>query len=205
MKQLLFAVFIIVFIACHKDDDNTTPTYPKHYTFDRIDQSDEGLYLVTASHTLTDLPTNIGLYGAYKDSLKTGIQNELESTLDLQEIEIVSATQINFHYIYSGHAAITPVSYSVVDGEIIVADTLFTGLVSHDKANDQFLLCGVTPFALPGPNASFPFAAPYFQFNTEQCVVGHSNRDYATDFLNKTALQSMDTVAVLVTKYIYKQ
>jgi hypothetical protein len=204
MKLLLFAILLTAFIACDKDDDPVSE-YPKHYTFDRVDQNDEGLYLVTATHTLTDLPTNIGLYGAYKDSLKTEIRFVLDSTLDLQEIELVSATSLNFHYTYAGHAIVTPVTYSVVNGEIIIADSLFNGLVSHDKTTDQFLLCGVTPFALPGPNAFFPFGPPYFQFNTAQCVTGHSNRDYAVDFLNKTTLQPMDTIGVLVTKYIYKQ
>ena len=206
MKILLFLLLIPTFIACHKDDDDPTPSpYPKHYTFNRVDQTDEGLYLVTSTTTLSDLPTNIGLYGAYKDSLKTELQNEVKSMLDLQEIEVVSDSELKFHYIYQGYSVSTPVTYSTVNGEIVFADTIFNGLVSHDKTNDQFLLCGVTPFALPGPNALFPFGAPYLQFTVQECISGHTNRDYALEFLDKKDLQLMDTVGVLVTKYIYKQ
>jgi hypothetical protein len=86
--------------------DPTPSAYPKHYTFNRVDQTDEGLYLVTSATTLSDLPTNIGLYGAYKDSLKTELQNQLESYLDLQEIEIFSATELKFHYIYGGYPVV---------------------------------------------------------------------------------------------------
>jgi hypothetical protein len=95
--------------------------------------------------------------------------------------------------------------YSIVNGEITFIDTIFNGLVSHDKANDQFLLCGVTPFALAGPNAPFPFGAPYLQFNVQPCITGHANRDYALEFLDRKHLLPMDTIGVLVTKYIYKQ
>jgi len=206
MKFLLFVLLITTFIACDKDDDdNNSSEYPKHYTFNSVDQTDEGLYLVTSTTTLTDLPANIGLYGAYKDSLKTELQNQLEATLDLQEIEVVSDSELKFHYIYQGYSAATPVTYSIVNGEIIFTDTIFNGLVAHDKANDQFLLCGVTPFALPGANALFPFAPPYLQFTVQECIPGHTNRDYALEFLDKKDLQPMDTVGVLVTKYIYKQ
>jgi hypothetical protein len=206
MKFLLFVLLITTFIACDKDDDDNNPSeYPKHYTFNRVDQTDEGLYLVTSTTALTDLPTNIGLYGAYKDSLKTELQNQLESTLDLQEIEVVSDSELKFHYIYQGYSAATPVTYSIVNGEIVFTDTIFNGLVSHDKANDQFLLCGVTPFALPGLNAVNPFGAPYLQFTVQECVPGRINRDYALEFLDRKDLQPLDTIGVLVTKYIYKQ
>jgi len=206
MKILLFVLLITTFIACDKDDDDNNPSeYPKHYTFNHVDQTDEGLYLVTSTTTLSDLPTNIGLYGAYKDSLKTELQNELESTLDLQEIEVVSDTELKFRYIYQGYSVATPVTYSTVNGEFVFTDTIFNGLVSHDKTNDQFLLCGVTPFALPGQNALNPFGAPYLQFTVQECAPGHTNRDYALEFLDKKDLQPMDTIGILVTKYIYKQ
>ncbi len=204
MKHITLVLFIITVTACNKDD-NAESKYPKFYRFDHVDQTDEGLYLVTSANAITGLPANIGLYGAYKDSLKTEIQNELDSTLDLQEIELVNSTELRFHYTYAGYDVVTPVTYSTLDGEIILASTLFNGLVSYEKTTDQFFLCGVTPFALPGPNALFPFGPPYFQFNTQECNVGHSNISYAIDFLTETVLQPMDTMGVLVTKYIYKQ
>jgi hypothetical protein len=206
MKILLFLLLITTFIACGKDDDDNTPSeYPKHYTFNHVDQTDEGLYLVTSPTTVSDLPTNIGLYGAYKDSLKTELQKEVKSMLDLQEIEVVSASELKFHYVYQGFTVVTPVNYSTVNGEIVFADTIFNGLVSHDKANDQFLLCGVTPFALPGQNAVNPFGAPYLQFSVQECVPGRTNRDYALEYLDRKDLQPQDTIGVLVTEYIYKQ
>jgi hypothetical protein len=69
---------------------------------------------------------------------------------------------------------------------------IFQGLIFHDKATDQFEICGATPFALPGPNAMNPFGAPYLQFNPKPCVEGHSNKESALDFLIAKHLQNMD-------------
>lgn len=207
MKHLILIFALISFIACHKDDDNPTPTtqYPISYKFNQIDQTDEGLYLVTSPSTLSDLPTTIGLYGQYKDSLKTELQKQIKAQLDLDQIELTSDTTLLFHYTYQGHPVATPVSYTIEDGQIIIPASIFQGLVSYDKAADQFLICGATPFALPGPNALNPFGAPYFQFNPKPCVEEHSNRDYALDFLIAKHLQNLDTVGVLITKYVYSK
>jgi len=206
MKNIILILLLGCIIACHKDDDNPTPTvYPISYTFNHIDQTDEGLYLVTSPNTLSDLPTTIGLYGQYKDSLKTELQKQIKAQLDLNEIELTSDTTLVFHYMYMGHLVATPANYTINDGQIIFIAPLFQGLVTHDKATNQFEICGATPFALGGPNAANPFNAPYLQFNPKPCVEGHSNKDYALDFLIVKHLQNMDTVGVLITRYVYSK
>ena len=206
MNKLFYLLLLIPFIACDKDDDNDPINpYPITYSFDHIDQDDEGLYLVNANKSLTVLPTNIGLYGAHKDSLKTELQPEILSNLDLQEIELTSDTTIIFHYIYQGHPVLTPARYTLDNGQIIISDTLFSDLVQHDLEANEFVLCGVTPFALPGPNAFFPFGPPYWEFNTEECMPGFTNQDYAEQFADIKDLQPLDTVGVLLTKYIYSK
>ncbi|MBK9981740.1 MAG: hypothetical protein IPP15_04845 [Saprospiraceae bacterium] len=203
MKIFLFVSFVVVLVACGKDDNNPVSPYPVAYGFDHIDQTNEGLYVVTADNSLSGLPTSTGLFGQYKDSLKTELQKVIASNLDLQEIELTSETELRFHYIYQGHSVMTPATYTIVNGDIIIADSLFNDIVSYDKVADQFNLCGVTAFALPGPNAIFPLGPPYFQFNVETCIDGHANRDYAMDLLISKNLKPMDTIGVLVTKYIY--
>ncbi|MEP6794260.1 MAG: hypothetical protein ABJB16_08045 [Saprospiraceae bacterium] len=205
MKNLFFALWVMGLIACHKNDDNPVSPYPIVYVFDRIDQTNEGLYAVTAEHSLADVPPTTGLFGQYKDSLKTELRKEIASNIDLQEIELTSETELWFHYIYQGHMAITPAAYSKVNGNITITDSLFTTIVFYDKVADQFDLCGVTAFAMPGPNAILPFGAPYFQFNVETCIDGHTNRDYAMDLLISKNLEAKDTIGVLVTKYIYSK
>ncbi len=205
MKNLFLALLVIGFLACRKNDDPPISPYPIVYVFDRIDQTNEGLYAVTAEHSLVDVSTSTGLFGLYKDSLKTELRKAIASNIDLQEIELTSETELWFHYIYQGHMAITPATYTKVNGDIMITDTLFTSIVFYDKVADQFDLCGVTAFALPGPNAIFPFGAPYFQFNVATCIDGHTNREYAMDLLNSKNLEAKDTIGVLVTKYIYSK
>jgi hypothetical protein len=203
MKILLFVSLVVALISCGKDENNPVSAYPKVYGFDRIDQTNEGLYVVTADNSLSGLSTSIGLFGQYKDSLKTELQKVIASNLDLQEIEVTSETELWFHYIYQGHPVMTPATYAFVNGDIIIADSLFNDVVFYDKVTDQFNLCGVTAFALPGPSAIFPLGPPYFQFNVETCIAGHTNKDYAMDLLISKNLEPMDTIGVLVTKYIY--
>jgi len=206
MKYLILILVAANIIACNKDDDDPSPsTYPINYTFNHIDQTDEGLYLVTSPTTLSDLPTTIGLYGQYKDSLKTELQKYLESQIDLNSIELISDTTLVFHYVYQGHPVTTPVKYTVDDGQIMIAESLFSGVIGYDKSEDAFNICGAIPFALPGSNAQNPFGSPYFQFNPKPCVEGHSNKDYALDFLIAKHLQNMDTVGVLITRYVYSK
>lgn len=206
MKYLIMILVVASIFACDKDDDNPNPSiYPINYTFNHIDQTDEGLYLVTSPSTLSDLPTTIGLYGQYKDSLKTTLRQYIESQIDLDSIQLTSDTTLFFHYVYQGHPVKTPVNYTVQDGQIIIAASLFQGVIGYDKTTDEFSICGAVPFALPGPNAQNPFGSPYFQFNPKPCVPEHSNKDYAMDFLIAKHLQNMDTVGVLVTRYIYSK
>jgi hypothetical protein len=206
MKNLILITMVVSVIACHKDEDDPMPSpYPITYNFHHIDQSDEGLYLVTSPNTLSDLPTTIGLYGQYKDSLKTELQHYIEGQVDLNSVELTSDTTLVFHYVYQGHPVGTPAKYTTQSGQIIISDSLFNGLVAYDKTADQFLICGAIPFALPGPNAQNPFGSPYFQFNPKPCVEEYSNKDYALDFLLAKHLQNMDTVGVLITRYVYSK
>ncbi|HEX5111759.1 MAG TPA: hypothetical protein VFV79_02860 [Saprospiraceae bacterium] len=206
MKYLILILVVASIIACHKDDDDSTPSgYPITYTFHHIDQTDEGLYLVTSPTTLSDLPTTIGLYGQYKDSLKTELKKYIESQIDLDSIELTSDTTLVFHYVYLGHPVGTPVKYTVNNGQITIAQSLFSGVIGYDKSNDAFNICGAIPIALPGPNAQNPFGSPYFQIQAKPCIEGHANKDYALDFLIAKHLQNMDTVGVLITRYIYSK
>jgi hypothetical protein len=197
------ALALLVFVACKDDDDNMPSNYPVNYIFNRIDQTDEGQYLVNANGTLTDLPTDIGLYGAFKDSLKTELQATVVQNLELEGVEIVDEDDIKLHYVLQGFEIVTPVKYATVNGDIILTDSNQLGLISYDHILDEFALCGATPFALPGPNAVNPVGPPYLQFNVNQCVEGHTNREYAEDFLAITTLYPQDTIGVLITRYLF--
>jgi hypothetical protein len=203
MKYYLLFFTLLAILACKDKDDDNPSIYPINYTFSHIDQTDEGLYLLNAGNTLTSLPTDVGLYGAYKDSLKTTLQETVIANLELEGVEIVDEDDIKFHFVLQGHDFITPVKYTTVNGEIVLNDTIQSGIVSYDASTDHFVLCGATPFALPGPNAINPFGPPYLQFNVQNCIVGHENRDYAIDYMNANALQVQDTIGVLLTKYLF--
>jgi len=190
-------------IACGKDEPPVT-VYPTNFTLDHNDQTDEGQYLVTGALSVSDLSINIGTYGAHRDSLKTEVRKKLESTFGLSEINLLSDTTLELHYTFNGNPVITPLSYSKVDGVIIIPDPFFSGLVGYDKATNTFILCVVTPFALPGPNAINPTGPSYLNFNITQCIAGHVNRDYAISYIPQKNLQVSDTVPVLVTRYYFK-
>ena len=205
MRIVLFALLLCTLIACKDKNEGEPSPYPINYTFDRIDQSDEGQYRVNADSTLTDLSTDIGLFGAYKDSLKTELQETVVENLELEGVEIIDEDDIKLHYLLHGFEIVTPVKYATVNGDIVLTDTNQLGLISYDKVLDEFALCGATPFALPGPNAVNPFGLPYLNFNVNQCVEGHTNRQYAEDYLAITPLYPLDTIGVLITRYLFKK
>lgn len=198
----LLAFTLLSLIACKDDDDSSSP-YPIFYTPNGVDQSDEGLYLVSDNDVLIDLPVNTGLYGAWKDSLKMELRDAVSANLDLQEVEVVNDNTLNLHFVLQGHEFITPVPYTTVNGNIMLNDTLQNGGLTFDIATQQFVLCGVTPFALPGPNAINPFGPPYLQFNIGECFESYDNRDYAEEYNNTQPLEPLDTIGVVLTKFLF--
>jgi hypothetical protein len=200
----LFALTLLSILACKDDDDPQPSNYPINYVFDRIDQNDEGLYLVVDNNTLADLPTDIGLFGAFKDSLKTELQETVVANLVLEGVEILDEDDIKLHYELQGFPIVTPVKYETVNGDIILTDTNQLGLISYDHVRDEFALCGATPFSMPGPNAVNPAGLPYFNFNVNQCVEGQANRGYAEAYLiSEPLLRPEDTIGVLITRYLF--
>lgn len=199
MKYLFFSLVIISFLSCSKDDNKT---YPITYTLDHIEQADESLYLVESPTGLATLSPNLGSYGANKDELKQEVRDFFTIAFDLREVVLLSDDSLRIHYFIDNEEFDTTVKYTVIQDSINI-DSLQGGLLTYNKASDEFIICGVTEFALPGPNVTNP-GQEYYQFNTNECTPGFSNHDYAIELLSGFEYAPQDTLGILITKYIYK-
>jgi|SRR6187401_2868434 len=198
MKIFIPIVFVFILSGCSKEDTNS---FPVSYTFHHVDQSDERLYVVDGIN-LETIPVNSGTYGIERDSFKSFIQEFMLVAFDLREIELLSEDSLRIHLFVDEEEIDTVVSYSTVSDSIVI-DSLQGGLLAYDKAADQFVVCGVTTFAIAGPNVQNP-GVIYQQFNLDGCTPGYSNEDYATDILVDNGLLSLDTIGVILTKFIFE-
>lgn len=199
MKYFVLLVMISFLLSCSKEEDKT---YPISYTLDHIEQSDEGLYLVESSTGLTNLPSSLGSYGASKEEIKQEVRDFFTIAFDLREVVLLSDDSLRIHFFIDDEEYDTTVNYKVIQDSINI-DSLQGGILTYDKEEDAFIICGVTSFALPGPQVTNP-GQEYYQFNTIECTPGFSNLDYAIELLNDFDYAEQDTLGILLTKYVYK-
>jgi hypothetical protein len=199
MKYFVLLLVIVLWWSCSKDADKT---YPISYTLDHIEQSDEALYLVESSTGLSDLPANLGSYGANREEIKQEIRDFFTIAFDLREVVLLSEDSLRIHFFIDNEEFDTTLNYTMI-GDSINIDSLQGGLLTYNKDADEFIICGVTSFALAGPNVANP-GHEYYQLNTIECTPGFSNRDYAIELLNGFDYAELDTLGVLLTKYVYK-
>jgi len=198
MKIFIPILCIVILSSCSKED---AQSYPVSYTFHHVDQSDEKLYVVDAIN-LDTIPVNTGTYGVEREGFKTFIQDYLLMAFDLKEIELLSEDSLRIHVIAGEEEIDSVFSYSTVNGSIVI-DSIQGGLLTYDKDSDQFIVCGVTTFVLAGPNVQDP-GIIYEDFSIEDCTPGYSNEDYARDILTENGLLSLDTIGVILTKFIFQ-
>jgi len=199
MKYLVLLLMIVSYLSCGKDENKA---YPITYTLDHIEQSDESLYLVDSSLGLTNLSSSLGSYGANKEEIKQEIRDFFTVAFDLREVVLLSEDSVRIHFFTDNEEYDTTLNYTVIQDSINI-DSLQGGLLTYDKKEDAFIICGVTSFALPGPNVTNP-GQEYYQLNTIECTPGFSNKNYAVELLNGFDYTSKDTLGILLTKYVYK-
>ena len=199
MKYLLPVLLMGATLGCGKDEDKT---YPISYTLDHIEQDDEALYLVESSAALSPLSPGLGSYGAHRDEIKQDIRDFFAVAFDLREVVLLSEDSLRIHFFIDEEEYDTVVNYTVIQDSINI-DSLQGGLLTYNKDADEFIICGVTSFALPGPNVPNP-GQEYYQINTKECTPGFANVNYAFELLNEFDYTEQDTLGILITKYIYK-
>ncbi|HUR32089.1 MAG TPA: hypothetical protein VMZ69_11710 [Saprospiraceae bacterium] len=198
MKKIFYIILALFIISC-KDERNE---FPKSYTFDRIEQTDEGLYLVEDADQLSSLLVTSGTYGAYRDTFKSDMRELIEIAFNVIEIELLNEDSLFFHYAIDNTEYDTTLAYTNIDGEIVI-DSLTGTLLHYEKNDDEFAVCGVTTFALEGPNSTDP-SIDYGKFLATWCTNDLSNQDYAYRLLNEFEFGAQDTIGVLLTRYLYK-
>lgn len=199
MKYCILLASLTLLFGCGNDPDTK---YPVLYTLDHFDQTDEGHYLVVDSDEVSSIPTNIGSFGANKDELKQEIRDFFEIAFNLKEVELISEDSLRIHFIIDEEEIDTIVNYSMINDSIVI-DSLEGGLLSYDKDEDQFIICGVAVFALAGPNVADP-GPEYYNFVVTECLPEVSNQGYALKLLGENDFVSLDTVGVILTRLIYK-
>lgn len=200
IKYLSLASILLILFSCSKDPKSS---YPVLYTLHHIEQSDEGHYLVETEDDISSLPTNIGSFGSYKGDLKLDILEGLRIAFNLKEIELLDEDSLRINGFVDDEEFDLKLGYSVSDGNILI-DSLEGTILTYEKEDDQFVVCGATVFALAGPNVSNPAGPDYFLFSSSECPPGFVNEDYAYKLLSEYTYQPLDTLGVILTRLIYK-
>ena len=199
MKYLVLASSLMILFSCSKD---STSVYPVSYTLDHIEQSDEGHYLVENADDVTPLSTAIGSFGSAKENLKADILDGMRTAFNLKEIELLDEDSLRFNGFIDDEEFDLILGYSVIDGYIVI-DSLEGTILTYEKEDDQFVVCGAAVFALAGPNVSNP-GPDYFTYTVSECIPGLTNEDYAFKLLADYPYQPLDTFGVILTKLIYR-
>lgn len=198
MKYFLIFSFISILASCGKESD-----YPRSYTFSHVDQSDEGLFLLSSPTSTTILDPNTGSYGENRSELKVETKETIKLIFDLQEIELLSENTVRIHIIIDQVNIDTIVTYSKEDKNIVIEALADSDLIFYDSENDQFVVCGFTTIALPGPNVINP-GPPYYDVLVEDCLEGGNLNDHLNYILSKDNYVALDTIGIFITKFIYK-
>ncbi len=198
MKIILCALFLVLIIACGKENQRS---YPIVYNFDTKDQTDIGQYLVTNTNQLSTLSPAVGSFGLFKDDLIQQINDLIQIAFDVRDLTLINEDSLRLHFFIDSEEFNEVLSYTSVNGEIKI-DSSEEGLLTYDKNKDQFVVCWSATFPIPGPNVTNPGSA-YNSFN-DRCLVGYSNKDYAQRLLDSLNYQPFDTIGVILTKIYYK-
>ena len=199
MKLTLGICFLLVLLGCKKDPESV---YPIVYTLDHIEQSDEGLYLVEGADQVAALPTDIGFYGVYKEQVKVDVLEALRLAFDLKKIELLDEDSLQMKGFIENEAFDITLGYERVDGAIVI-DSIEGTVLTYEKDDDQFIICGVTKLPIAGPNAINP-GPPAYLIVTSECLTGFTIEDYAHAMLEEYAYPSLDTLGVFLTRLVFK-
>lgn len=198
MRQL-FPVLLMLILACNLDN----VSYPKSYTFSHIDQSEEALFLITSESTATELDVNTGQYGTAREYVREVSAEALQIAFDLQEIELLSEDMVRIHILVDEEVIDTVLTYTKEDEEIIIEALSGSDLIYYDSDEDQFVVCGFSSVAIPGPNTLNP-GSHYNQIIAEDCQENATLLQHLFHFTDQYSIETSDTVGILVTKMIYK-
>ena len=199
MKYYIFLFIAIMLLSCDKDPDIQ---YPKSYSFSHLEETPEGLFWLQSPTIPVSLPVNTGSYGMYRVELKQQSAEFIKYIFDIQEIELLSESTVRIHIIIDEEEIDTIVNYTVEDEKIYIPAFAGTGLFEYNEEEDQFELCGFTTIGIPGPNVQNP--GQQYSANLEDCLEDASLNDYIDYVLDKYDFETLDTVAVFVTKFIYR-
>ena len=199
MKHLIIIFLALIILSCGKD----SISYPKSYTFSHLQEFPEGLFLIGNPTNPITLPLNTGTYGANRLALKAQSAEIMQQIFDLQEIELLTENTVRIHIKLDDEELDTIVTYTVEDEEIVIQALEDTDLIYYDKEEDQFVVCGFTTFALPGPNVQNPGQHYYAAF-IEDCLEGGGLNEHLDYALTQNSYMPLDTIAIFLTKFIYK-
>lgn len=199
MKYILFISAIIFLISCGNEEDS----FPKSYTYSHMDQSQEGLFLLNTPENAISMALSTGLYGAYREEWKEQSAELMQVAFNLQEIELLTENTVRIHIITDEEELDTIVSYTMQDEEIIIEALSDTDIIYYDSENDEFVVCGFTMVALPGPNVLNP-GPIYNQVIVEDCQEDGGLGDHLDYLLGNNDFVALDTIGLFITKLVYK-
>ncbi len=199
MKYLTLASSLLILFSCSKDPKFS---YPVLYTLNHIEQSDEGHYLVENAVDISSLSTTIGSFGSIKDVFKIEILDGIRTAFNLKEIELLDEDSLRMNGFIDDEEFDLKLGYSISDGNILI-DSLEGTILTYEKDDDQFVVCGAAEFALAGPNVSNP-GPDYFAYTISECPPGFVNEDYALKLLSEFPYQPLDTLGVILTRMVYR-
>ena len=199
MKWISGISIILVLFGCKKDPESV---YPILYTLHHTDQSEEGHYLVEGVDQVTALSTNIGFFGIYKEQVKADILEFFRIAFDLKRIELLNEDSLRMQGFIDDVEFDLTLGYERVDGAIVI-DSLEGTLLTYEKDDDQFVICGVTKLPIAGPNAINP-GPPAYLINSSECLPGYTPENYAHAMLEEYAYPPLDTLGVFLTRLVYK-
>ena len=199
MKFWLAISIGLFVLACKKDEGSS---FPKSYTFDREDQSDEALYVLTSSSSYDHIPVTTGEFGAARDTLKKWMKEGMRIGFDLKEIELLNEDTLRIRFAIDDEEFDSVWTYSNIDGDIVI-DSLEEGLLQYEKDIDQFVVCGILSVAIPGPNTPDP-GIEYWVWYLRECQPGYSKDQYVNDMLTSFTYSPLDTIGIIITRRYFE-
>lgn len=127
----------------------------------------------------------------------------IELIFNLHEIELLSENMVRIHMTIDEEEIDTIVTYTKDDKQIIIEALAGSDLISYNESEDEFVVCGFTTYAIPGPNVTNP-GPPYFQFNIEECQEGGDLNAQIDYVIASYDYKSLDTIGIFLTKFVYK-
>ncbi len=127
----------------------------------------------------------------------------MQVAFNLQEIELLTENTVRIHIITEEEDLDTIVTYTMQDEEIIIEALSDTDIIYYDSDNDEFVVCGFTSVAIPGPNVINP-GPVYNHYNVEDCLENADLGDHLDYLLVNNDFVTLDTIGLFITKLVYK-